>query len=120
MTPFAKESEFEAGVKLYSGDKPIGLFADRLPMNLERMNASFAEIAAIFKAAGISDFMKLPDDLAARAAFAKHFNQFSATLEAAKIQGITWEKSVHEFGEAPKAQIELVISHHQYLTLVQR
>lgn len=32
----------------------------------------------------------------------------------------TWEKSVYEFGEAPKTQVQLVISHHQYLTLLQR
>jgi len=84
------------------------------------MNASFAEITTIFSTAGVTDFMKLPDDLTARAAFAKEFNQFSAILEAAKIQGFTWEKSVYEFGEDPRTQIQLAISHHQYLTLLQR
>ncbi len=64
--------------------------------------------------------MKLPDDHSSRAAFAKQFNQFSAILEAAKIQGFTWDKSVYEFGEDPKTQIQLEISHHQYLTLLQR
>jgi type I restriction enzyme R subunit len=106
--PHTMARNVAAAVKLYSGDKPIGLFADRLPINLERMNASFAEITAIFSTAGIPDFMKLPDDLTARAAFAKQFNQFSAILEAAKIQGFTWEK------------VQLDISHHQYLTLLQR
>lgn len=116
--PHTMTRNVAAAVKLYSGDRPIGLFADRLPMNLERMNASFAEITAIFSAAGIPDFMKLPDDLAARAAFAKQFNQFSAILEAAKIQGFTWEKSV--YGDEPQTQVQLAISHHQYLTLLQR
>ena len=118
--PHTMTRKVAAAVKLYSGDRPIGLFADRLPINLERMNASFVEINAIFTAAGITDFMKLPDDLATRAAFAKEFNQFSAILEAAKIQGFTWEKSLYEFGEDPKTQIQLAISHHQYLTLLQR
>ena len=118
--PHTMKRNVDAAVKLYSGDKPIGLFANRLPINLERMNASFAEITAIFSAAGIRDFMKLPDDLTARAAFAKQFNQFNAILEAAKIQGFTWEKSVYEFGENPKTQVQLAIIQHQYLTLLQR
>ena len=118
--PHTMTRNVAAAVKLYSGDKPIGLFADRLPINLERMNASFAEISAIFSAAGIADFMKLPDDSTACAAFAKEFNQFSAILEAAKIQGFTWEESLDEFREDPKTKVQLVISHHQYLTLLQR
>lgn len=118
--PHTMARNVEAAVKLYSGDKPLGLFADRLPMNLERMNASFAEIAAIFRTAGITDFVKLPDDLTARAAFAKQFNQFNAILEAAKIQGFTWEKSVYTSDDDPDTPIQLAISHHQYLTLVQR
>lgn len=117
--PHTMKRNVEAAVKLYSGDKPIGLFADRLPMNLERLNASFAEISAIFDAAGIEDFMKLPDDATERAAFAKHFNQFNAVLEAAKIQGFTWDKTVYDF-DNPARTVELVMTHHQYLTLLQR
>lgn len=118
--PHTMERNVAAAVKQYSGDKPISLYADRLPINLERMNAGFVEICAIFSAAGIADFAKLPDDITARAAFAKAFNQFSAILEAARIQGFTWEKSVYEFGEDPVSQVTLAISHHQYLTLLQR
>lgn len=118
--PHTMKRNVAAAVKLYSGDKPIGLFADKLPLNLDRMNACFAEISAIFSAAGIADFVKLPDDLAARAAFASQFNQFSAVLEAAKIQGFTWATTVYEFGDDPKQQVQLMISHQQYLTLLQR
>ncbi|MFL9927156.1 HsdR family type I site-specific deoxyribonuclease [Herbaspirillum lusitanum] len=118
--PHTMKCNVAAAVKLYSGDKPIGLFADRLPMNLERMNASFVEISAIFSAAGITDFMKLPEDLSARAAFAKQFNQFSAILEAAKIQGFTWEQTIYEFEGDPKITVTLSILHRQYLTLLQR
>ena len=100
--PHTMARNVDAAVKLYSGDRPIGLFADRLPSNPEWMNASFVEISAIFSAAGITDFEKLPDDASARAAFAKEFNQFNSILEAAKIQGFTWEQSVYEFGEDPK------------------
>lgn len=118
--PHTMKRNVVAAVKLYSGDKPIGLFADQLPLNLERMNSCFTEICAIFSAAGITNFAKLPDDLAARAAFAKQFNQFSAILEAAKIQGFSWVRTVYEFGNEPRQVIELAISHQQYLTLLQR
>ena len=118
--PHTMKRNVAAAVKMYSGDKPISLFANRLPLNLERMNASFVEISAIYSAAKIVDFIKLPDDPTERAAFAKQFNQFNATLEAAMIQGFTWEKTVYEFDEEPKTQIKLALSHHQYLTLLQR
>lgn len=117
--PHTMQRNVAAAVKLYSGDKPIGLFVDRLPHNLERMNASFAEISVIFDAAGIEDFMKLPDDLTTRAAFAKSFQEFNKILEAAKIQGFTWEQAIYKFDE-PKRVVELAITQHQYLTLLQR
>ena len=117
--PHTMTRNVDAAVKLYSGDKPLGLFADRLPMNLKRLNAIFAEITAIFDAAGITDFTKLPDDPTERAAFAKQFNQFNAVLEAAKIQGFAWEKLAAD-GIEPNTQIQIAFTHHQYLTLLQR
>ncbi|NIJ87953.1 type I restriction enzyme R subunit [Xanthomonas campestris] len=118
--PHTMKRNVDAAVKLYSGDKPIGLFADQLPRNLERLNDCFTEISAIFSASGITDLAKLPDDLEARAAFAKQFNRFSAILEAAKIQGFTWDKTVYEFDTEQKQKIELAITQQQYLTLLQR
>lgn len=117
--PHTMTRNIEAAVKLYSGDRPLGLFADRLPMNLERLNAIFGEITAIFDAAGITDFAKLPDDPTERAAFAKQFNLFNAVLEAAKIQGFTWETTEYG-GQQPGSTISLAITHLQYLTLLQR
>ncbi|RIQ35192.1 type I restriction endonuclease subunit R [Bordetella avium] len=118
--PHTMKRNVDAAVKLYSGDKPISLFADQLPRNLERLNDCFTEISAIFSVSGITDFAKLPDDLAARAVFAKQFNLFSAILEAAKIQGFTWDQSVYEFDTEPKQSIVVVITKLQYLTLLQR
>lgn len=93
--PHTMRRNIEAAVKLYSGDKPIGLFADRLAGNVERMNASFAEIAAIFASAGVQNFSKLPDDNDERAAFAKEFQRFSNLLEAARIQGFRWDTTLY-------------------------
>ena len=116
--PHTMDRNIKAAVKLYSGDREIGLYADRLPGNVGRMNAAFAAICSIFDAAGIEDFKKLPDDLAERAAFAKQFHEFSSILEAAKIQGFTWEQT--EYKSDDGTTVTLGISHEQYLTLLQR
>ena len=62
---------------MYSGDKPLGLFADRLENNLKKLNSLYAEISELFKNAKIENFEKLPDDLSERAEFAKLFKKFN-------------------------------------------
>lgn len=117
--PHTMERNVAAAVKLYSGDRPIGLFADRLPGNVARMNTTFSAICAIFDAAGLEDFRKLPDSPTDRAAFAMRFHEFSSTLEAAKIQGFTWAQTQYGAGEG-EPTVTLAVSHDQYLTLLQR
>lgn len=116
--PHTMQRNVANAVKLYSGDKPIGLFADKLASNVARLNASFVEICAIFAAAMITDFKKLPDDLAERAAFAKNFQVFSSILEAARIQGFTWAKIEYLFED--DAMVMLEMNQQQYFTLLQR
>lgn len=110
----------DAAVKLYSGDKPIGLFVDRLPSNIQRMNASFTEITAIFANSNIEDFKSLPDETTECAAFAKHFQEFNRAHEAAKIQGFTWEQAEYKVDDESTETIALNVTHQQYLTLLQR
>jgi type I restriction enzyme R subunit len=117
--PHTMQRNVNDAVKLYSGDKPMGLFADKLASNAARLNACFAEISAIFAAAGIADFKKLPDDLTERAAFAKHFQTFSGILEAARIQGFTWEQTEYK-SEDGTLVVTLDITLQQYFTLLQR
>jgi len=117
--PHTMKRNIDAAVKLYSGNKPIGLFVDPLPDNLLRLNASFTVISAIFSAAGIQDFMRLPDDFAARAAFSKQFMEFNKVLEAVKIQGFIWSETSYDFDD-PKRTIQLTVTEHQYHTLLQR
>ncbi|MGR3278359.1 type I restriction endonuclease subunit R [Acaryochloris marina NIES-2412] len=116
--PHTVERNIAAAVRLYSGNRPIGLFVDRLPSNIQRLNATFAAICAIFDAASIINFRRLPDNLAARAAFAREFNELSNILEAAKIQGFTWEQT--EYKDEDGTTVVLAISEAQYLTLLQR
>ncbi len=90
--PYTMKKNVEEAFKLYSGDKPLGLFADKLEHNLTKMNEQFDDISMLFISAGIKSFEKLPEDKAERGKFAKLFKQFNAYLEAAKIQGFTWDK----------------------------
>ena len=121
--PHTMEQRIAAAVKLYSGDKPIGLFVDRLTKNITKMNNIFLEIKELFENAGIEDFKKLPKDKTEIAKFTSLFNDFNSYLEAAKIQGFKWSKKVYKSLEGISEKIdvvELIISENQYLTLVQR
>ncbi|OCL96708.1 Type-1 restriction enzyme R protein [Aliarcobacter thereius] len=119
--PHTMEENINKAVKLYSGDKPLGLFADRLENNLVKLNRLYDEIFDLFKSAGIENFEKLPDDLTERAEFAKLFKKFNETLEASKIQGFKWSELEYKFEESkPKRVVNLNIDENTYLILVQR
>jgi type I restriction enzyme R subunit len=119
--PHTMEQHINAAVKLYSGDKPIGLFVDKLESNIKAMNELVVDITELFISAGIENFEKLPDDIEACAQFAKLFNAFSQHLEAAKVQGLHWEQSVYTSTENDvKHEVTLTIDEQTYLSLVLR
>jgi len=121
--PHTMERNIDRAVKLYSGDRPYGLFVDHLDTNLERMNFVYNEIRVLFELAGIFAFERLPDSLEERGQFAKLFKQFNAILESAKIQGFLWTKLRYEFlkeAGKPKTVIEVLINEQTYLTLLVR
>lgn len=90
--PHTMERNIKAAVEAYSGEIPIGLFVDKLPGNLRTMNRLYGEIADLFKNAGIQDFERLPEEKAVVGKFAKLFKKLNQTIEAAMIQGFTWQK----------------------------
>ena len=121
--PHTMERLIEAAVKLYSGDKPLGLFAERLDKNLEGMNFIFAQIKDLFEQAGVENFAHIPPEVVDRKKFANLFKAFNDYLEAAKVQGFVWEKTVYEFENADsgeKKQIEVALNEVTYKILVQR
>lgn len=119
--PYTMQRNIEEAFKLYSGDKPLGLFADKLEYNLGKMNDLFADTEAIFHGAGIENFEKLPDDRSERGQFAKKFKLFNNYLEAAKIQGFTWDKLTYEIKTAEgKIKIDLGLDETTYLILALR
>ncbi|MBV5307075.1 MAG: type I restriction endonuclease subunit R [Desulfobulbaceae bacterium] len=119
--PHSMEAHINSAVRLYSGDKPTGLFADRLESNLNQMNAVYDEITALFEAAEVDDFKKLPDNPAERGEFAKLFRAFNTVLEAAKIQGFKWDQSAYQFREGrDQYEVELRFTEETYLILAVR
>lgn len=106
--PFTMERNIDAAVKLYSGDKPLGLFAIKLDKNLENMNAVFIQIKNLFEQAGIFDFERLPDNVSERKQFAKLFRQFNEYLESAKVQGFVWDKLEYDFIDEKAGEINTV------------
>ncbi|XOC33745.1 HsdR family type I site-specific deoxyribonuclease [Haemophilus influenzae] len=90
--PHTMQQNIERAVKLYSGDRPMGLFVDNLDKVIDKMNVCFAEIADIFKRAKVADFATNPDDATACAKFVKLFNQLNDHLQAARLLGFAWGK----------------------------
>lgn len=106
--PYTMEQNIAAAVKLYSGDKPLGMFAIKLDKNLENMNGVFTQIYNLFKSAGIEEFESLPEDMSERRKFAKLFNELNEYLESAKVQGFTWDKLCYVFPAPGTGEIKSV------------
>lgn len=124
--PHTMKGLIEAAVKLYSGDRPLDLFVQKLPDNIELMDARFHEISLVFEAAGVGDLSRLPGSQEACRKFAKDFVELNGFLEAAKVQGFTWEQRVYhieiesETEDHEEIVVEPVIDERTYLILVQR
>lgn len=118
--PHTMEQHINDAVKLYSGDKPIGLFVDKLEGNLEAMNELVADITQLFVSAGIQNFDKLPEDGDACAKFADLFKAFNQHLEAAKVQGLHWDNLTHSYGENDEREMTLTIDEQTFLVLALR
>lgn len=120
--PHTMEKNINLAVSLYSGNKPIGLFADKLYKNLEKMNEIFGDIKDLFENAGIADFAKLPKDRTVIAKFASLFSKFNDYLEAAKIQGFKWSNLSYQFvnEDGKKYEVNIDFDETTYLVLVQR
>lgn len=121
--PHTMKRNIEDAVKLYSGDRPRGLFADHLPDNIEHMNHTFRGMLDLFQSAGIPELDRVPDDISAKAKFAKLFREFSTYLQAAQIQGFVWEKKTYERtvdDVENKETIEVLATENQYHILLLR
>ena len=115
------EREINHAFELYSGNRPYGVFVDKLEKNVHELNEIYTKIRDLFINAGLSDFSKLPEDAGAKKMFAKLFNEFNKRLQAAKIQGFDW-KEIRPLleGEDPTGRIIVDFDEEDFLSLVQR
>ena len=118
--PHTMEKNIEAAVKLYSGDRPFGLFAQRLPDNLNSMNYIFGQIKGLFEQAGVMNFEKLPKDDRECRKFAIMFRELNDYIDAAKVQGFIWDKLEYSFKDSDKDDISLDFDETTYLILAKR
>lgn len=121
--PHTMEQNVKKAVKLYSGDKPLALFVEKLNKNLEALNALYQSIKEVFEEAGISDFMSLPEDSSECKKFAKLFRELNDCLEAAQIQGFSWNELSYSFTEPEtnkKYTVEVELDEQTYNVLLVR
>lgn len=111
--PHTMQRNIERAVKLYSGDRPMGLFVDNLDKVIDKMNVCFADIADIFKWAGLEDFSKNPNDTTSCAKFVKLFNQLNEHLQAARLLGFSWEKSSYDVVQEDDSVITATLNFDQ-------
>lgn len=120
--PHTMKKYIDDAVKLYSGDRPLDLFVQKLPENIRLMESRLMEIESVFSDAGIENFMRLPDSTDACRKFAKLFVEFNDALEAAKVQGFTWEQREYVIrqDDGDEIRLELPLDERTYLVLAQR
>ncbi|MDD2448002.1 MAG: HsdR family type I site-specific deoxyribonuclease [Tissierellia bacterium] len=91
--PNTMEQNIKKAVKLYSGDKPFGIFVDKLEENTKKLNVIYNEIKKLFESNEINNFEKLPDNKVDKRKFATLFKNFKNVLDCARIQGLVLENS---------------------------
>lgn len=120
--PHTMKENLDNAVREYSGDRPFGIFVDKLDLNIEQMNLKFGEIEELFESVGIQDFDHNYDDISWKKKFTKLFSELNQYLDSAKIQGFSWEKLIYEFKNADGSfySKKILFDEKTYLILVQR
>lgn len=108
----------DEAIAMYAGDRPFGVFVDKLPYNLRKINETFAEIKELFEQADISDFSKLPDNDAEKGRFAKLFKTLHEYIQAARLQGFNWDSTQYQSSDGEI--IDMAITEENFNTLIAR
>jgi hypothetical protein len=84
----------EDAVRTYSGENTQGVFVNKLPSNLKKMEQTFDDIKDLFNKAGIPDFSTLPEDEATVGKFVKLYNKFGSVKVLTKSKLIPQELEI--------------------------
>ncbi len=127
--PYTMFKNIEEAFNLYV-DQPLLTFVDKLKTNLQNINQKYEEIKEIFEDNGIKDFEKLPEACEDKNKCAKLIADMTHLIEAAKLQGFTWEQLEYELTdekepesvnhEQIKEKIIVEVNEQTFGTLLQR
>lgn len=127
--PFTMKQNIDDAFNLYV-DQDVNFSCacvDKLKTNLENINQKFEEIKEIFENNDIKNFEKLPEAQEDRNMCAKLIAEMTHLLEAAKLQGFTWDKNEYELSQDPNSDTEsnlvtvaVEINEETFNTLLQR
>lgn len=92
---YTMENNINKAVESYSGGRQIALFVDKLGGNLVEMNHITEDLYSVFSVDNIQNFERLPSDIDAQKKFAQLFASFNDYLEAARIQGFSWDQDTY-------------------------
>ena len=122
--PYTMQKNIEKAIKLYSGDKPFGIFVPKLKENVEKMDYIYKQILDLFKSEEIENFSKLPENTESRRQFVSLFNDFNKYLEAARIQGYKFDSDEKETLKVKEGsenhELNETISGEEFKALTQR
>lgn len=88
---YRMEKNINDAVESYSGGRSISLYVDKLGGNLREMNRITEDMHSVFSVDKIENFERLPKEKESRKKFAQLFASFNQSLDAALIQGFSWE-----------------------------
>ena len=108
----------DEAIAMYAGNRPFGIFVNKLPHNLRKINETFIDIKELFEQAEITDFTRLPENDAEKGRFAKLFKTLHDYIQAARLQGFVWETSLYKDDDG--AEISVLLTEDVYNTLVIR
>lgn len=114
---YTMEDNINKAVESYSGGRPVALFVDKLGGNLLAMNRLTDSMRHVFLSDNIHNFEELPKDKEGCRMFAQLFAEFNEHLEAALIQGFSWEQQAYVtrlHPEQPEQEIPVQFTEDMY------